>query len=167
MALISVDELRIKVQYKYILAFTLFVLTLIHSLSGIYYEVYQLDYSHYKYIEPSSNWFLKNSADKDALTDLRTGNKYFLQGASQNIIFKKHVINYERYKSIVNPRVQKSPESSLRKISPYVILNTKLMSIQSDSWEEYNPYSVYMPRINENTRINKIYSDNNILIFKT
>lgn len=166
-ALISIEELKLKIKYKYIFTFILFLLALVHSLSGIYYEVYQVDYSHYNYIEPSSNWFLKNADNKDALTDLRTGNKYFLQGASQNIICTKHVINYEQYESIVNPHVDGSAESSLRKVSPYVILNNKLMSIQSDSWEEYKPYSLYAFKINENSKINKIYSDNTILIFKT
>lgn len=134
---------------------------LIHTSLSLYYEPLPVDYTKYKYIEPSASWFMDKTSNNEALTDLRTGNKYILYGSSKNLTFSKKLIGSYEYDIIVNP--ENNDRELLYNISDYIIINNKIKSVQSMGWDNFEPFNKYISEINNN-EFDKIYDDNSILI---
>lgn len=166
-ALISLSQLKIKKLYKCTYLISLILVVLIHASMSIYYEPLPVDYTKYEYLEPSANWFIDNSIDLNVLTDLRTGNKYFLEGTSKSIVVKKNVITAEEYTSIINSNMASNKTRPLKEVSNYIVLNKNLKSVQSIDWGDYEPFTNHLERINENKDLSNIYSDGYVLIMKT
>lgn len=163
-ALISLEELKIKAIYKQTFMLVLLIAVLSHTYFSLYYEPLPVDYSKYAYIEPSVDWF-SSHAGKEALTDLRTGNKYVLDFASKKISFNRILINSTRYGMIVHSSSYNT--NKLNYISNYIIINTKIDSVQSMEWGNLKPFSKYLYYIDRNINMHKIYNDDSIYVYNS
>ena len=166
-ALISLNQLKVRKSYKHIFLSFIFIVAFIHLILGAYYETLPVDYTKSNYLESSADWFLNKSTQYDALADLRTGYKYSLYGASKKTIFGKHFFDINSYKQIVEPSYHVNKTQSLHEISDYVLVNIRVKYIQTDEWGNYYPFNNYLTEINKNHHISKIYNDGSIWIFKT
>jgi len=136
-----------------------------HSLFSWTNEAYISNSNQYEFLKASSNWFFTNAIEYDALSDLRTGDKFLLEGIENNKFYINNIINYNHYSFIVDTSPSLTESKNLEKIARYLILNTYSNRIESLSWEYYKPFETFMPTINQNIFLNKIYSDPFISIF--
>jgi hypothetical protein len=162
---ISLNRLNISSLRKKRFLILILGVVLIHTSLSLHYESLPVDYTKYKYVESSASWFMDKASNNEALTDLRTGNKYVLYGSSSHLIFSKNLIGSYEYDMIVNP--ENTDREILHDISDYIIINTKIKSIQSMGWGNFEPFNKYMLEINHNNKFHKIYNDNSILILYT
>lgn len=163
--LISLKELRLKEGFKTCILFFLLFLVISHTILSWSSNSFTSDPTQYKDLEISANWFMENSIQKKALTDLLTGNKYLLESVSINQEFDKVYINLDHYDMIVNP--QDYEDNELNIYAPYLIINKNLKKVLSDKWGNYESFSYHLKEINENQNLNKIYNDDIIFIFST
>jgi len=167
LTLISLRQLSFKKSFKTGILLILLVIVIFHTgLSWHYGEIIS-NPSKYADLEPSADWFLNKSVQKEALIDLRTGDKYLLEATSKNMYFERHYIDSHKYEMIVDSKYSLNKNEYLHRISDYIIINKNLRWIMCIDWKQYEPFYKYLPEINNNVNINKIYDDNKIWIFKT
>ncbi len=165
--IISLDRLKAEK-----VKFTLLCILLLLVLSGfsfLYMENFP-GYNKVTNVEYSSHFMFERLSDQkenpSILLDFNTFGIYLMESVYFNPLISVKQYNSDFYKMLVEPEsIQINSTPSV----DYVIINNVLLDnpTRSVQWKSYEPLSKYVTKINSNKKINKIYSDDYIWIFKT
>lgn len=119
-----------------------------------------------EYSIPGSFWLFNKGYDSSRiLSDYETSQIFYFYFKSENHIFVQRFYDSKVYDMLVNS----IENEKLKYTTDYIIINNRTANNPTSfrGWKYYESLSKYMKEIDYNTKINKIYDDNNIWTFIT